>query len=246
MEEIENLHFGIDCSFFNNLVRDMYWFEDKDKALRLIRCLDGITLEQENKFFTGKAIFENSDGELKLNIDFNDKDFIKRVINFVFGKKDKLEVNERSRSGWILRTGEYIRVPNYGHIEYADMICEKLKEIKDFPHMIDSERSLELYGAIKISANTILYDNSLEITHAQVKSFKKFFEEYNYKKKKAEINNQEFDLLPLSFLGEEIEDWATLELKSDWSVEGWFDDNEYEAMKECHKDDKEVEDEKTT
>ena len=213
---IKKLHFKVRASFFNKLVRDIYWFENRKRATNMIRCLNGITFKQESLFFTGNMIFKDcKNEELELK-EYDDKKFKKDIIKFLFLNKKEIPVKNNCRSGWLLRNGEFLEIPQYGHSESAYMICEKLKEIKEFEYLPQQyERSLELYGAIKITGNNILFDDSLEISGEQVETIKNFFKNYEREKKKCDINKKEFNLIPLSYLNKDLQYYKDFKDKTD-------------------------------
>ena len=161
---MEDLNFRIDASLYNETVRDAYWFEDRKRwSLDVLRCLEGITFKQEHDFLTGNAIFQNSDdGTIEL-IYKEDKGFKERLQDFFFGDgkmkvpSDKLE--RSNFSGWLTREGFFIQCKGGDHITLSQMICDKLKLLKD-NHCKNYERLLELNGAIKISSGTLLYEGS--------------------------------------------------------------------------------------
>lgn len=175
----QEIHFRVDASLYNETVRDAYWFEDRKKwALDVLRCLEGITFKQEHDFLTGNAIFENSeDGTIEL-IYAEDKKFKEKLQSFFF-RDGKMKVPEDSFdrhnfSGWLTREGFFIRCRGGDHLALSEMICDKIKLLKD-NHCRNYERMLELSGAIKISSGTVLFEGSP--SGKQVEILTKFIED---------------------------------------------------------------------
>ncbi len=177
MEKI--LHFSVDASLYNNIVRTAYWFEEgrKEWALKVLRCLEGITFEQEHDFLIGDAIFITGKDCVELVYD-KDKEFKKRLQEYFFGDgkmiipKDKLK--KANFSGWLTREGFFIQCTGGDHISLSQIICEKLELLKD-AHSKNYERILELNGAVKISSGTVLKDG--DVTGKQVEVLIKYIED---------------------------------------------------------------------
>lgn len=170
----QTLHFKVHANLYNNITRDAYWFEEGRQkwALSVLRCLDGITFEQEVNFLMGDSIFKNGKDGTIILVKRKDRIFKKRLKDFLFGDgsmkvpQDKLE--RANFSGWLTPYGFFIKCRAGEHIHLAEMICDKLKLIKG-KHTKNYELSLELNGAIKITNGTILYGDSSLISESQVK-----------------------------------------------------------------------------
>lgn len=89
---MQKLHFKIG-SGINQLIRDIYWFEDnKSKAMNILETFVGITLTQSRDLLNGDAQFEpNDDGTVNL-VYKEDKEFKKSLQDHqTFLEKNKQE-----------------------------------------------------------------------------------------------------------------------------------------------------------
>ena len=175
------LHFKVDASLYNDIVRTAYWFEEGRKkwALEVLRCLEGITFEQERSFLMGDCIFENSEDSVML-VNKEDKEFKKELQDYFFGdgemKVPSDDLERANFSGWLTREGFFIRCIGGEHIDLSRIICEKLDFLKDI-HSRNYERILELNGAIKITSGTVLFESINLITGKQVEILTNYIDE---------------------------------------------------------------------
>jgi len=120
---IQKLHFKIG-SGINQLIRDIYWFEDnKAKAMNILETFVGITLTQSMDLLNGNAQFEpNDDGTVNL-VYKEDKEFKKSLQDHQTflenNKEEKLkEIEELKRE----------KVKATGSTELCEFECQYNKE----------------------------------------------------------------------------------------------------------------------
>lgn len=105
MGETKSLHFTVCGSGLTKLVRDIYLYEEKEKAWNIMGSLDGITIDQSKAVFMGKAKLVECENGTTLSLVYEDdlewqKEFDGHIKDLAEREKENSFIERSAHEFW--------------------------------------------------------------------------------------------------------------------------------------------------
>lgn len=128
MESVE-LHITVDGQGLTDLVRQMYCYENNEwKAFKILKHLDGITMDQATKVCEGYARFENGeDGKLDY-IEEKDREFLKAYKKHRDWVKNVKLPKEKKEAQEIRKIVEDVSYGNFDTIQSIKAVEDQIRQ----------------------------------------------------------------------------------------------------------------------